>query len=98
LFNINQSEKPIGLRAKEGETLAAPTKWFANRQKQRKSSKIGLGSGEDEFSKLIEYYNGNPLVLKIAATTTIQPYLMGMYRDFLVQSFWRYSTAFRPAV
>ena len=44
----------------------------------------GLGSTEDESSKLIEYYTGNPLALKIAATT-IQSIFNGDVSRFLEQ-------------
>ena len=84
---LTTREKPIGLRAKEGKTLAVRSLQLSGLQ-QAEAQEIlkdkGLGSTEDESSKLIEYYTGNPLALKIAATT-IQSIFNGDVSRFLEQ-------------
>lgn len=69
---LTSREQPIGLSAKEGEAL--PVRSFqVNGLKEEDAQEIlfakGLFSPEDETRKLISYYTGNPLALKIAATT-----------------------------
>jgi len=82
---LTSREKPIGLAAKEGETLPVRSFQLAGLQMlaaQQVLKAKGLVAAEAEFSKLIEYYAGNPLVLKIAATT-IQSLFDGEIYKFL---------------
>ena len=82
---LTTREQPIGLRFKEGETL--PVRSFqVSGLKEEEAQEIlfakGLVSPEDETRKLISYYTGNPLALKIAATT-IHSLLDGDVSKFL---------------
>jgi hypothetical protein len=84
---LTSREKPIGLTAKEGKTLPVRSLQLTGLP-QVEAKKIlkdkGIVEIEDESKKLIEYYNGNPLALKIAATT-IQSLFSGDVFKFLEQ-------------
>ena len=84
---LTSREKPIGLTAREGETLPVRSLQLAGlgqAEAQEILKAKGLVSVEDESRKLIEYYTGNPLALKIVATT-IQSLFDGDVSRFLEQ-------------
>jgi hypothetical protein len=84
---LTSREKPIGLTAKEGETLPVRSlqlTGLAQAEAQEIFKAKGFVSAEDESRKLIEFYHGNPLALKIAATT-IQSLFDGDIYIFLAQ-------------
>lgn len=68
---LTSREKPIGLRAKEGESLPLRSLQLTGLRQEEAHGILlakGLVSKEDESRLLIEYYSGNPMTLKIAAT------------------------------
>ncbi len=68
---LTSREKPVGFKAKEGETLPVRSLYLSGLQlaaAQKILRSKGLVETED-VSHLIEYCAGNPLALKIAATT-----------------------------
>lgn len=68
---LTSREKPIGLTSREGEALPVRSLYLTGlgqAEAQEILKAKGLVSAEDESRKLIEYYIGNPLVLKIIAT------------------------------
>lgn len=84
---LTSREKPIGLTAKEGKTLPVRSLRLTGLDQAAAQEILkdkGLVSTEDESRKLIEYYSGNPLALKIAATT-IQSLFDGDVSKFLEQ-------------
>ena len=84
---LTSREKPIGLSAKEGETLPVRSLQLNGLGYKEAHSILiakGLVSPEDESRLLIEHYSGNPLALKIAATT-IQSLFSGDVSRFLEQ-------------
>ena len=69
---LTSREKPIGLTAREGETLPVRSLQLTGLgqvEAQEILKAKGLVPVEEESRKLIEYYTGNPLALKIVATT-----------------------------
>ncbi len=84
---LTSREKPIGLTAKEGKTLPVRSLQLSGLE-PAPAQKIliakGLFETEDEFTTLIESYSGNPLALKIVATT-IQSLFDGDVAQFLAQ-------------
>ena len=84
---LTSREKPIGLSAKEGETLPVRSLQLTGLGHKEAHGILiakGLVSPEDEYIKLVEHYSGNPLALKIA-TTTIQSLFGGDVSRFLEQ-------------
>jgi len=84
---ITSREKPIGLTAKEGKTLPVRSLELGSLQETEVQEILkvkGLTPAKDESRKLLEYYTGNPLVLKIIATT-IQSLFDGDTSKFLEQ-------------
>ena len=84
---LTSREKPIGLSAKEGETLPVRTLQLTGLGHKEAHGILiakGLVSPEEEYIKLVEHYSGNPLALKIA-TTTIQSLFGGDVSRFLEQ-------------
>lgn len=84
---LTSREKPIGIAVKEGESLPVRSMQLTGLQwtaaKEILQTK-GLAPTEAEAKKLIEYYTGNPLALKIAATT-IHSLFSGDVSRFLAQ-------------
>ncbi len=84
---LTSREKPIGLTSKEGRTLPVRSLQLSGlspAQAQEMLIAKGLSEVEDEFTTLIESYSGNPLALKIVATT-IQHLFDGDVAQFLTQ-------------
>lgn len=84
---LTSQEKPVGFKAKEGKTLPVRSLYLSNLQLEAVQEILkakGLVYTEDEIRKLVEYYAGNPLALKIAATT-IQDLFDGNINKFLEQ-------------
>jgi len=84
---LTSREKPIGWTAKEGKALPVRSLQL-NGLGQTEAKEIlktkGLVEAEDECTKLIERYSGNPLALKSVATT-IQSLFDGNVSQFLEQ-------------
>jgi len=84
---LTSREKPIGLTAKEGKTLPVRSLQLTGLGEAEGKEILkakGLVEAQDECKKLIELYSGNPLALKIAATT-IQSLFDGNISQFLEQ-------------
>lgn len=84
---LTSREKPIGLTAMEGKTLPVRSLQLTGLRQSAGQEILkakGLVEAEDEFRKLIERYTGNPLALKIAATT-IESLFDGDVSQFLGQ-------------
>lgn len=82
---LTSREKPVGFKAKEGKTLPVRSLHLSGLQlvvAQEILKAKGLVETADEFRKLIEYCAGNPLALKITATT-IQDLFDGDINRFL---------------
>ncbi|MGH7999918.1 MAG: NB-ARC domain-containing protein, partial [Brasilonema sp.] len=84
---ITSREKPQEITSSEGETLPVRSLQLTG-LKVRDGEEIfllnGLSGTEDEQEKLIEFYQGNPLALKIISTT-IKELFDGSISDFLAQ-------------
>ncbi len=84
---LTSREKPIGLSHCEGETLPVRSlqlKGLPAAEGEKILKAKGLVDAKDESQKLVEHYAGNPLALKIAATT-IQSLFNGDVSGFLEQ-------------
>ncbi|PSB29492.1 NB-ARC domain-containing protein [Chlorogloea sp. CCALA 695] len=84
---LTSREKPVGFKAKEGKTLPVRSLYLSNLQLEAAQEILkvkGLVDTEDEIRKLVEYCAGNPLALKISATT-IQDLFDGNINRFLEQ-------------
>jgi len=84
---LTSREKPVGLTAKEGKTLPVRSLQLGGLEPAAAQKILitkGLFETEDEFTTLIEFYSGNPLALKIIATT-IQSLFDGDVAQFLAQ-------------
>lgn len=84
---LTSQEKPFGFKAKEGKTLPVRSLYLRNLQLEAAQKILkakGLVDTENKIRKLVEYYAGNPLTLKIAATT-IQDLFDGNINRFLEQ-------------
>lgn len=69
---LTSREKPVGLAAKEGKTSLVRSHQLTGlgyAEAEPLLQAKGLVKLEDEFTKLVEQYTGNPLALNIAATT-----------------------------
>lgn len=85
---LTSREKPVGFKAKEGKTLPVRALYLSNLQLEAAQEILkvkGLVNTKDEIRKLVEYCAGNPLALKISATT-IQDLFDGNINRFLEQS------------
>lgn len=84
---LTSREKPVGITAKEGKTLPVRSLQLSGLP-QTEAQKIlqdkGIVDLENESKQLIDYYNGNPLALKVAVTT-IQSLFGGDVFKFLEQ-------------
>ncbi len=81
-------EKPIGFTAREGESLPVRSLQLTGllpAEAQQILATKGLVISTDECNKLIQRYTGNPLALKIVATT-IQRLFDGNIQQFLQQA------------
>lgn len=82
---LTSREKPAELAAREGDRLPVRSlnlsRMEMNDARSMLSSK-GLFGGEEEWSRLVEVYSGNPLALKIVAETVWELY-NGEIRGFL---------------
>ncbi|OUL37372.1 hypothetical protein BV372_02970 [Nostoc sp. T09] len=81
-------EKPIGFAVREGESLPVRSLQLTGllqTEAQQILATKGLVTSAAECKKLIQSYTGNPLVLKIVATT-IQRLFDGNVRQFLQQA------------
>lgn len=84
---LTSREKPVGFKAKEGRTLPVRSLCLSNLQLEAAREILkdkGLVETENEIINLVEYCAGNPLALKIAATT-IQDLFDGNINIFLEQ-------------
>jgi WD40 repeat protein len=84
---ITSREKPQEIASSEGETLPVRSLQLTG-LKTRDGEEIfllkGLCGTEDEQEKLIDFYQGNPLALKIISTT-IKELFYGSISEFLAQ-------------
>ncbi len=70
---LTSREIPIGIAAKEGNNLPVRSLSLSGLQRSEAEKILqtkGLSQSEQECQQLVERYAGNPLALKIAATTT----------------------------
>ncbi|MES1023577.1 NB-ARC domain-containing protein [Gloeocapsa sp. BRSZ] len=84
---LTSREKPAEVAALEGETLPVRTLQLGGLHTlagQKMLLSKGLSGSVDETEKLIESYRGNPLALKIAATSILDLFDGGI-ADFLQQ-------------
>jgi hypothetical protein len=84
---LTSREKPLGIAAKEGKTLPVRSLQLCGLpaiEAQEILKDIGIINVEDELKRLIDRYHGNPLALKIAATT-IQSLFADDIHKFLEQ-------------
>ena len=69
---LTSREKPVGLTAKEGKTLPVRSLQLTglpHTEAEKILKDKGIVDIQNESKQLIDYYNGNPLALKVAATT-----------------------------
>lgn len=84
---LTSREKPIGIAAKEGNRLPVRSLLITGLESDAATEILhakGLVPSEEEMQSLVKYYAGNPLALKIAATT-IQTLFSGDVSKFLAQ-------------
>lgn len=84
---LTSREKPTGLDSKEGSTLPVRTLQLAGLQSAEAQELLkveDLSGLEDDLTKLIQLYQGNPLALKIISTS-IQILFNGNISEFLEQ-------------
>ncbi|MBD2196999.1 PD40 domain-containing protein [Calothrix anomala FACHB-343] len=84
---ITSREKPIGFTAREGDNLPVRSLQLTGLPEAEARQILltkGLLNSPDEFDNLIQRYTGNPLALKIVATT-IQRLFGGNIQAFLAQ-------------
>lgn len=84
---LTSREKPQGIVALEGESLPVrswPLSGLAGVQATELLTVKGLSSSPSEIEQLVQLYQGNPLALKIVATS-IQQLFGGNIREFLTQ-------------
>jgi WD40 repeat protein len=84
---LTSREKPSGFTAREGKTLPVRSLQLTGlepAEAQKIFTDKGLVNSADECNQLIHYYSGNPLALKIAATT-IQTLFDGNITEFTQQ-------------
>lgn len=82
---VTSREKPRGLNAKEGENLPVrllTLKGLNYSEGESILKQKGLSPSVSEINSLVECYGGNPLALKIAATTIVDLFA-GSITDFL---------------
>ncbi|WP_242037803.1 NB-ARC domain-containing protein [Tolypothrix sp. FACHB-123] len=80
-------EKPIGFTAREGDNLPVRSLQLTGLPQEAARQILitkGLVNSPNEFDNLIQRYTGNPLALKIVATT-IQRLFDGNIQEFLAQ-------------
>ncbi|MBD1927488.1 pentapeptide repeat-containing protein [Trichocoleus sp. FACHB-90] len=84
---LTSREKPKGIASKEGKTLPVRALQLPGLQEvdgQKIFQTKGLSGSEEQCKLLIEHYRGNPLALKIVATS-IQELFEGNITQFLEQ-------------
>jgi len=84
---LTSREKPGGLNAKEGKNLPLRSLRLSGLESESIEAMLaakGFSPVEADLHRLIEHYSGNPLALKIAATT-IQELFDGEIAQFLAQ-------------
>jgi hypothetical protein len=82
---LTSREKPIGIAAKESKTLPVRSLYLGGLpsiEAQKILRDKGISDVQVETKKLIDLYNGNPMLLRIAATT-IQSLFNGNIFKFL---------------
>ncbi|MEO1373514.1 MAG: CHAT domain-containing protein [Cyanobacteria bacterium J06635_10] len=87
-FLVTSREKPKGLNARKGNNLPVRSltlKGLNEREGELILRQKGLSPSVAELNNLVESYAGNPLALKIAATT-IEELFAGSITDFLDNS------------